>query len=186
MFSDLTTQLAERLKNLRLDRNWSLEKLSSKSGVSRATLSRLEKGDGSPTAEMLGKLCEAFALTPSQLFAMIETPFEQLVPVASQHVWIDETSGFTRQVVSPPSDNLRAEAIKGHLKAGSNIHYDGSPLAGLEHHLVIISGQLFLTVDGQEHSLKTGDCLRYRLNGPSQFRTNNQEDVQYLIFMVRL
>ena len=52
-------QIAQRLKSLRAERDWSLDELAKRSGVSRATLSRLENAEVSPTASVLGKLCAA-------------------------------------------------------------------------------------------------------------------------------
>ena len=59
-YSDTDTRLAQRLRQLRGERSWSLEELATKSGVSRATLSRIENHEVSPTASVLGKLCAAF------------------------------------------------------------------------------------------------------------------------------
>ena len=50
-FTNLTTRLADRLRELRRERGWSLDDLASRSGISRATLSRMEKADVSSTAE---------------------------------------------------------------------------------------------------------------------------------------
>ena len=44
-------RLAERLRALRRARRWSLDELSALSGVSRASLSRIENGDVSPMRE---------------------------------------------------------------------------------------------------------------------------------------
>ena len=52
-------RLAQRLRELRHERGWSLDELAARSGVSRATLSRLENNEVSPTAAVLGRLCPA-------------------------------------------------------------------------------------------------------------------------------
>jgi hypothetical protein len=44
-------------------------------------------------------------------------------------------------------------------------------------------GALSVTVEGREHSLRPGDCLRYQLFGRSEFRTGDQP-AQYFLFMV--
>ena len=49
-------QLAERLAALRTAAGWSLDELATRSGVSRATLSRLERAETSPTATLLSRL----------------------------------------------------------------------------------------------------------------------------------
>ncbi len=68
-------RLAQRLRELRMERSWSLEELATKSGVSRATLSRIENNEVSPTAAVLGRLCAAFELTLSRLLAIPRQAF---------------------------------------------------------------------------------------------------------------
>ena len=70
--STLDSQISARLRKLRAERNWSLDELARRSGVSRATLSRLENAEVSPTASVLGRLCAAYGLTMSRLMRMVE------------------------------------------------------------------------------------------------------------------
>ena len=63
--------IAQRLKALRGERAWSLDELGARSGVSRATLSRLENGETSPTTAVLGRLCSAYGMTLSRLMLMV-------------------------------------------------------------------------------------------------------------------
>lgn len=67
--------LAEHLRKLRTDRGLRLQDLADNSGVSRATLSRIENGDVSPTAETLGRLASVLALPLSQLLAPLDPDF---------------------------------------------------------------------------------------------------------------
>lgn len=177
-------RIAQRLKALRIDRGWSLDELSGRSGVSRATLSRLENSAISPTTSMLGKLCAAFGLTLSRLMHMAEDGFTPLIRLKDQTVWSDPEISFRRRAVSPPAQTLAGEVIEGEIGPGTRIDYDRSPKHGLEHHLVLLEGQLEITVGGQSHELKAGDCLRYQLFGPSSFATPKKIPARYLIFMV--
>ena len=178
------TRLAARLKRLRGDHGWSLDDAAAQSGVSRATLSRLEKAEVSATAQTLGKLCAAYGITMSRLLASIEHVGAALSPRVDQAVWTDAETGFTRRSVSPPSVDLAGEAIEGAIPAGVRIAYDAPPREGLEHHLALLEGALIVTVDGRRHTLGPGDCLRYRLYGPSAFETPPSERARYLLFMV--
>ena len=66
-------RIAQRLASLRTERGWSLEELAKRTGISRPTLSRIERSELSPTAAMLGSLCAAFGWTLSRLMAEAET-----------------------------------------------------------------------------------------------------------------
>ena len=166
--------LADHLRSLRAEHSLSLQDLASKSGVSRATLSRVENAEVSPTAETLGRLASAFALPLSRLLAPLEPGFPPLVRHADQSVWSDRGKGFSRRSVSPPSMQLKLEMIEGEIAPHQHISYERPAFPGHEHHLVLLSGGLILTVDGARHELHAGDCLRYRLRDASSFETREQ------------
>lgn len=176
-------QIALRLKSLRSERGWSLDELATRSTVSRATLSRLENAEVSATAAVLGKLCAAYGMTLSRLIRLVETDFAPLIPRDGQPVWIDPANGFVRRSVSPPARTLAAEALECRLEPGTEIIYEQSPRPGLEHHIILTEGALSVTVEGREHRLRPGDCLRYQLFGRSEFRTGT-EPARYFLFMV--
>ncbi len=182
--SDLTTRLAHRLFSLRGERGWSLDELAARSGLSRATLSRMENAESSPTAETLGKLCTAYGLTLSRLMALVEEGFTAHVPFDAQPEWEDPATGFRRRSVSPPSARLAGEVIEGHLPPGTAIAYDAPPRPGLEHHLILLDGALRLDLDDTSHDLGAGDCLRYQLWGASRFSTGPGRGARYLLVMI--
>ncbi|GAB5471386.1 MAG: XRE family transcriptional regulator [Rhodospirillales bacterium] len=184
MSNELTTRLAERLKALRQQEDWSLDRLAAASGVSRATLSRLEKAEVSPTAEVLGRLCKAYGLSMSRLLAMVESGFTPLVRRDRQMIWSDAEAGFTRRAVSPLSPALSAEVLACELAPGSEISYDRPPQPGQEHHLYLLEGALDLEIEGEVHRLAPGDCLRYRLFGPSRFRSDPAQAATYILVLV--
>ena len=178
---ELDRRLAARLQRLRLQRGWTLEELAGRSGVSRATLSRLERGETSPTAALLNRLCAAHGLSMSRLMAEVEARPVRRLPLAEQASWRDPGTGFVRRMVSPPSAGFAAELIAAELPAGARIHYDEVSVPGLEHHLLLIDGALVLTLDGERHALQPGDSLRYRLWTPSTFEAPGPASARYVL-----
>lgn len=177
-------RIARRLKALRSDRGWSLDELARRSSVSRATLSRLENADVSPTASVLGKLCAAYGLTMSRLMHMVEDGFEPVVRRGDQPLWADPSIGFRRRSVSPPAQTLAAEVLECELDPDTHIAYDRPPRPGLEHHLLLLEGGLRVTADGQSHDLRPGDCLRYQLFGASAFTTPADSGARYVVMVL--
>lgn len=172
--------LADHLRSLRTERGLTLQYLADSSGVSRATLSRIENADVSPTAETLGRLASAFGLPLSQLLAPLEPEFPPLLRRAEQGTWSDPDGGFVRRSVSPPASGLKLEMIECEITPNQRISYERPAVAGHEHHLVLLDGALTLTVDGERYELRPGDCLRYRLFGASSFETG-KHSARYLI-----
>ena len=182
---DVERRIAQRLARLRADSGWSLDILAERTGISRATLSRLERSELSPTAAMLGRLCSVYGWTLSRLMAEAETRPANLVPASEQSEWKDPESGYRRRAVSPPTPGLRGEVVEVHMPAGASVSFDASPVAGLEHHLWMLEGALSLEVGGSVFRLRAGDCLRYVLTGPSRFQNPGKREARYVIAMVR-
>lgn len=182
-FSTIDARIADRLKSLRTEKGWSLDELSERSSISRATLSRLENGSVSPNTAVLGKLCSAYSLPLSRLILMVEEDFPALVPSGQQEHWQDADAGFIRRSVSPPAGSLAGEVLACELEPNACITYDRPPRPGLEHHLVLTEGELMLTLGDEEHRLTPGDCLRYQLTGSSKFKTA-AAGAKYFLFMV--
>lgn len=180
----LDLRIAQRLKTLRAERGWSLEELAKRSETSRATLSRLENAEVSPTAAVLGRICAAYGLTLSRLMYLVEEAFPPLLTPAEQPVWSDRRSGFRRRSVSPPARGLAGEVLDCALEPGAEIDYPRPPRQGLEHHLLLLEGALQVETGGQRHELRPGDCLRYQLFGPSRFATPADAGARYLLFIL--
>lgn len=180
----LDLRLAARLAELRTERAWSLDDLARRAGVSRSTLSRLERAEISPTTALLGKLCATYELTMSRLLAEVEPTPSPLVPADRQAVWRDDEAGITRRSVSPPSAGLRGEVVEVTLRPGADISYAGSPVPGLEHHAWIFEGALEVTVDGTAHEARAGDCLRFRLWDSSRWHCPGPGPARYVLAIV--
>lgn len=178
-------RIARRIATLRSERAWSLDQLASYTGISRATLSRIERGELSPTAEMLGTLCTAYGWTLSRLITEAEATTPNLVPAAVQVEWTDPASGYVRRVISPPGDGLRGEMVEVRLPALARVSFSAPPTPALEHHLWMLHGTLDLEVDGSAYHLRAGDCLRYVLSGATHFANNGKREARYVIALVR-
>ncbi|WP_424969814.1 helix-turn-helix domain-containing protein [Dinoroseobacter sp. S76] len=168
-----TAKLATHLRFLRDRHGFTLAALAERSGVSRATLSRIENAEVSPTAETLGRLATAYALPISLLLGPLEQGFQPVLRRADQALWHDPEHGFQRRSVSPPNGSLSIELIEGALSAGQRIAYAAPAVPGQEHHVYVLSGEMEITVEGTRHLLRPGDCLRYVLFGETVFETTD-------------
>jgi transcriptional regulator with XRE-family HTH domain len=177
-------RIAQRLTALRAERGWSLDALAKRSGVSRATLSRLERCELSPTAAMLGKLCTVYGWTMSRLIAQAESSSPDVVRAGDQVTWEDPETGYIRRAVSPPGTHLRAELVEVRLRPGTRVSFAASPVPGLEHHLWMLEGALDLEVEGAQTRLEAGDCLRYVLRGATRFRCPEGRGARYVLAIV--
>lgn len=178
-------RLAQRLSDLRLEKGWSLETLAGLTGISRASLSRIERAETSPTAALLNRLCHAYGLTMSRLLSDVEQEAVQLWRPEQQSIWRDVAHGYERRSLSPPAQAFHAELVEARLAGGARIDYDIPPLAGLEQHIWILEGVLEFHMDERFWRLEQGDCLRFHLFGPTRFYAPEAAGVRYALVVAR-
>lgn len=65
---DDPASLGQRVKRMRLDRGWTLEDMSQKTGVARSTLSKIENGQMSPTYDVLQRITRGANFDIVELF----------------------------------------------------------------------------------------------------------------------
>lgn len=182
MPQSLGHRLSRHLRTLRHGRGWSLQDLATRSGISRASLSRIENGTVSPTAETLAGLCGAYGLALSRLMMALEDWVPALIAGAGQPEQHDPATGLTSRTVSPPAPALRAEILEGHLPPDSAIETLAG--GGRERHLVMLDGALTVTAGATAHQLTTGDCLRLIDVTCCRLRTGPARGARYLLVLV--
>jgi transcriptional regulator with XRE-family HTH domain len=96
-----TTKLGQAIRQRRTERKLTLEQLSALSGVSRAAISKIERGQSSATSPVLGKLAEALDLSISQLIGGPRIQAVLRIPRDRQPVSSEASSGFERRSLSP-------------------------------------------------------------------------------------
>lgn len=184
--ADAEALLAGNLRQERHNRGWTLAELAARSGVSRAMLSKIERGEASPTAALLGRLSAAFGMTMSQLFAQIEEkPGAQVARAEHQPVWRDPETGFLRRSLSPPASGP-LEMVWVEMPPGAEITYPAASRAFIaDQQLVVVSGELWVALGGASHMLEAGDCLRFGPPGDITFRNPGAARCRYVIALVR-
>ena len=90
-------RLGGRVKRLRRRRGLTLEELAGLSGVSRAMISKLERGEKNPTLVVAAKLAAGLGVTLSHLAGMEERREVFVVPRERRMVMRDPETGFERQ-----------------------------------------------------------------------------------------
>ena len=99
-------------------RGWSLTDLAQRSGVSRAMINKVERGEASPTASLLGRLSGAFGLTLSALLARTETTYAgRIVREKDQLLWTDPASGYIVRDGRGLAVEVQAGAMRRHARA---------------------------------------------------------------------
>ena len=179
----INQRIGVRIRIERESRGWSLTELAEKAGVSRAMIHKIERGESSPTATLLGRLSGAFGISMSTLIARAEMPEGKLLRAADQPVWRDPQSHYLRRHVSPRSD-LPIDLVPIELPGGSDIPVPASSYARARQLIWLQQGELVFVEGETRHEMKAGDCLE--LGPPNDCRFINETAQTCVYLVVRL
>src|ERR1043165_6917585 len=100
IIDEVTSKVAARIRGEGAARRWSLDDLAERARVSKAMISKIERGEASPTATLLGRLSAAYGLTISALLAEDDTPRRGPMRAETQALWRDPATGYVRRQVA--------------------------------------------------------------------------------------
>jgi transcriptional regulator with XRE-family HTH domain len=173
-----------RIRRLRNARGMTLDQLAEASGVSRAMISRIERGEASPTAVLLARLLTPLNETLSGFFSSVEEAANPLSARKDQAVWRDPETGYVRRAVSPLGFEINVDLVEVELPAGARVAFPPMPLTPPQSQYVwLFDGELSMDCDGATHQLKSGDCLFMTLSGGITFHNRSSLPCRYAIIL---
>ncbi|WP_246793768.1 helix-turn-helix domain-containing protein [Burkholderia perseverans] len=181
---DIDQRIGARIRAERERRGWSLTDLARQSGVSRAMIHKIERGESSPTATSLAKLAGAFNLSMSALLALAELAEGRLLRVDDQPVWVDPQSGYVRRHVSPKSVSPLT-LVEIDLPPGAEIPMPASAYLHMQQLIWVLDGELVFVEGGEQQRLRAGDCLEVGPPGDCVFRNDGRASCKYAVIVLR-
>lgn len=176
--------IARRIQLERKTRKWSMSDLADRSGVSRAAISKIERGEMSPTASVLVRLANAFDLTLAGLLIRAEHHDGSVQRVADQPLWEDPDSHYVRRQLFRSVDNP-IELARITLPAGAEVALPPPPFDPVKEIVHVLEGTLTLNDGGPTHTLETGDSYGLSKTGAVIFSNPWDAPCVYLIALAR-
>ena len=182
--TSLDDRLAARLTAEREARGWTAAELAERSGVSRAMIGKIERGEARPTASLLGKLSGAFGLTLSTLLSRVEDQAGRVTTRETQAVWRDPQTGYERRALSPASERL-LQLTEVDLPPGARVSFPSSAYTFIHQQIWMLTGTLTFHEGNDAHHLRRGDCLTLGTPAECTFENATKQPCRYLIAVAR-
>lgn len=176
--------LSSKLKEERTLRKWSLDKASAETGVSKAMLGQIERGESSPTVATLWKIATGFHLSLSHFLAPVNTSFG--------NAWVNSDGSHTSpntqhelsnddlsvKTLSPYDKVLGFELFELILQPGFVSMSDPHDIGVIEL-VTVIYGQMELCIDGKWMMLSQGQVMRFFADQPHGYRNQSLDSVVF-------
>ena len=177
------SSIAARIRGERTARRWSLDDLAARARVSKAMISKIERGEASPTAALLGRLSGAFGITLSAFFADTAHP-RGPARRAGQPVWRDPATGYIRRQVAA-SPTIPVEMTEVELPAGAAVSFPAASYSFMSQIIWGLTGRLTFVEGEVTHDLGPGDSLELGPPADCTFRNDGASACRYLVVVLR-
>ena len=181
--TNIDQRIGARIKDLRSAKGLTLDALAERADVSRAMLSRIERGESSPTAQLMNKVCGGLGITLSALFAEDAAAQSPLARRETQTTWRDPATRYLRREVSPAGASV--DIVEVEFPAGRSVAFDNMRMPDVEQQVWVLEGVLEMDLGGETFRLNEGDCLKMHLGQPLVFRNPTRRQTRYAVVLNR-
>lgn len=175
--------IALRIKQSRKQLLLSLEKLSDLSGVSRATISKIERGESLPSTTVLAKLSKALGLSMTELVAQQQEDDIVLLKADQQPLILDPKSNYMRRCLSPILPGRGIDWSISELQPKGKTPVFHPHRQGTEEYLYILEGTLKIEIGAHHYVMNAGDSIFYKAAASHAFENLTDEVARYMVII---
>ena len=164
---NINQELGTNLKAARANKGWSLDACSAQTGVSKAMLGQIERGESSPTIARLWKIANGFEL-PLSYFLTKPNALKPASPVVTSEADISFVTLFEFDPVT--AIEVFEITLAHNLQHISQPHNDG-----VIEHIMVLKGSMEYFLDGKWRPLETGEVVKFCANQAHGYRNLKSE-----------
>ncbi|HAE92892.1 helix-turn-helix domain-containing protein [Tissierella praeacuta] len=173
---DPSTNIAVVLKKVRFERGLTLEDTSNLTGVSKAMLGQIERGESNPTISTLWKISTGLRISFSELLSSETNDYEPISLDDLEPVYESDGKMMLYDVFPfNPISGFEYFYIK--LLPGAN-HVSTPHENSINEYIIVTKGTLVLTVDKERFELKAPSALAFKANVEHSY--SNPYDIEVI------
>lgn len=181
---EVAAAIARNARELRNEREWSLDHLASRSGVSKGMLVQIEQARTNPSIATLCRIADAFGVNLAQLVELTDTASVRVVAADEVvRLWLGE-KGSSGDLLLGTDRSEHVEMWRWHLAPG-DAHLSDGHLVGTRELLAVLSGTLTLEVADEPHEVKAGGAVLFEADGPHVYRNAHKKPLDLVLVVVQ-
>lgn len=176
----ISLKIGERLKEIRNTRQLTLDDTAALTGVSKPMLGQIERGQSSPTINILWKISTGLRI-PLSFFCRQEETEYMIAGPEDKDLIVEENEGMRAYPLFPFDPARTIEVFFIEFDAG--VRHDSLPhVEGVEEYLLLVQGTLDMVIGGNEIHLQERQSIRFRADIPHTY--HNRSDKVCMVYNV--
>lgn len=178
---EITEFISENLQTVRKERGLSLDKNAKITGVSKAMLAQIERGDSVPTVTTLWKIANGLKISFSSLISQRTSPIK-VIKKHDMNLITENEKHYRVHTVVPFDPNKQFEMFSVELDPAKE--QKSSPhQSGVEEYVFVKEGQLEMDINGATKFIEEGDALIFSGNQPHIYRNTGAMVLKFLVLI---
>lgn len=174
---NLNLVIGNKLKDIRNKRNISLDEAAKLTGVSKAMLGQIERGQSNPTVSTLWKIATGLKVSFS---FFIDQNKEELEIVHQDCIdpIIEDDNRMRLYPIFPFDANKGFEIFTIELEKGCN-HISTPHSEGVEEYIIVTEGEIEVSIDDKQFVLQKGNSIKFMANRAHTYRNKTQNKATF-------
>ncbi|MBM7567762.1 helix-turn-helix domain-containing protein [Paenibacillus sacheonensis] len=169
-------KIGKNLQNIRKARMLSLDQVAELTGVSKAMLGQIERGDSNPTISIIWKIVNGLHISFTSLIeedrsTVTHIRFDDLEPLLAEQ-------GYRSFPQIPFEQKKKFEIYSVQMEPGST-HASEAHHEGVEEYILMVRGKLRLSILNETYDLDGKDALRFTADQPHVYENVTDEACAY-------
>lgn len=170
---NLNLIIGNKLKDIRHKKNLSLDEVASLTGVSKAMLGQIERGQSNPTVSTLWKVATGLKVSFS-FFVEEQQDNYKIIDQTEITPIIEDNEKMKLYPIFPFDANKGFEIFTIELEHGCN-HMSSSHIEGVEEYIIVTEGQIEMEIKNERYVLNKGNSMKFTANIPHTYKNLSGE-----------
>lgn len=181
---EVAAAIARNTRELRAERQWTLDQLAARSEVSKGMLVQIEQARTNPSIATLCRVADAFGVGLTQLVELTDGPTVRVVdPSEVVRLWAGR-EGSAGDLLVGTDRNEHVELWRWHLAADDSHQSEGHEV-GTRELLTVLSGTLTLDVGDETHQIPAGGAVLFEADRPHTYRNDHRRALDMVLVVVQ-
>ncbi len=176
----VSSRFGARVRAARRRQGLTLDALAAAAGVSRATLSNIERGEHSPSLNAATDVARTLGVSLAQLLGEDERRPTVTIPKGQRLVFRDQATGIERQLLSPAFAGRGIELIRATLPPGTATDDLQPYRPAIDKYVLVEAGLLRIVIGAEAHLLQEGDAFYFRADVLHRFENAGPAQCSYI------
>lgn len=181
---EVAAAIARNTKALRGDRQWSLDHLAGRSGVSKGMLVQIEQARTNPSIGTLCRIADAFGVTLAQLVELADDATIRVVdPDEVVRLW-EGAEGSAGDLLVGTDRSEHVELWRWRIAPGDRHDSEGH-VAGTRELLAVLGGTLTLLVGEARHEVVQGGAVLFDADRPHAYVNDHRRALDLVLVAIQ-